>query len=349
MPAPDHFGIKDYVRALTPPAGLEAAHADGFSWAKNGLTYPESTKLTADEWNAIIGNLRGLLLFSGLDITMLDPASPLILRDVVLALIVAKATELLPGVVLANAAAVAEHVAVPAGSTAILNTHEAAGHLSAYFRTVLASADGAAARAALGVDAAIAALVNASPASLDTLSELASALGNDANFAVTMTNALAGKVPAGRTIGVGGIATGGGDMSANRVITVPKATNPDAVAGTDDTKAMTAARTKDAIVVFGLGGSGQSWQNVAASRAVNTTYQNPTGRAIYVAIDVQGGNSNNELQVSADNVTWLSLHLCTGNTERATMSAIVPKDWFYSLKRTLGAATTIHSWKELRG
>jgi hypothetical protein len=40
---------------------------------------------------------------------------------------------------------------------------------------------------------AVAALINASPAALDTLSELAAALGNDANFATTMTNALAGK------------------------------------------------------------------------------------------------------------------------------------------------------------
>ena len=41
---------------------------------------------------------------------------------------------------------------------------------------------------------AIAALVNSSPAALDTLQELAAALGNDANFAATVTNALAGKV-----------------------------------------------------------------------------------------------------------------------------------------------------------
>lgn len=39
----------------------------------------------------------------------------------------------------------------------------------------------------------IAALVNASPAALDTLRELADALGDDANFAATMTTALAGK------------------------------------------------------------------------------------------------------------------------------------------------------------
>lgn len=41
---------------------------------------------------------------------------------------------------------------------------------------------------------AIAALVNSAPGTLDTLQELAAALGNDANFAATITNALAGKV-----------------------------------------------------------------------------------------------------------------------------------------------------------
>lgn len=44
------------------------------------------------------------------------------------------------------------------------------------------------------VQAAIAALVNSSPGALDTLNELAAALGNDPNFAATMTNALAGKM-----------------------------------------------------------------------------------------------------------------------------------------------------------
>ena len=44
------------------------------------------------------------------------------------------------------------------------------------------------------VQAAIAALVASSPAALDTLKELAAALGNDPNFATTMTNALAGKM-----------------------------------------------------------------------------------------------------------------------------------------------------------
>ncbi|POG02235.1 hypothetical protein BGP82_12870 [Pseudomonas putida] len=45
------------------------------------------------------------------------------------------------------------------------------------------------------VQAAIAALVASSPAALDTLNELAAALGNDPNFATTITNALALKAP----------------------------------------------------------------------------------------------------------------------------------------------------------
>jgi hypothetical protein len=45
------------------------------------------------------------------------------------------------------------------------------------------------------VAAAIAALVASSPAALDTLNELAAALGSDPNFAATMTAALAGKAP----------------------------------------------------------------------------------------------------------------------------------------------------------
>lgn len=41
----------------------------------------------------------------------------------------------------------------------------------------------------------LAALVDSSPEALDTLNELAAALGNDPNFATTITNALAGKQP----------------------------------------------------------------------------------------------------------------------------------------------------------
>ncbi|WP_231370303.1 phage tail protein [Escherichia coli] len=58
------------------------------------------------------------------------------------------------------------------------------------------------------VMAAIAALVDSSPDALNTLNELAAVLGNDPNFATTMTNALAGKQPKDATLtALAGLAT----------------------------------------------------------------------------------------------------------------------------------------------
>ncbi|WP_407227407.1 tail fiber protein [Escherichia coli] len=61
------------------------------------------------------------------------------------------------------------------------------------------------------VMAAIAALVDSSPDALNTLNELAAALGNDPNFATTMTNALAGKQPKDATLtALAGLTTAAG-------------------------------------------------------------------------------------------------------------------------------------------
>lgn len=105
-------------------------------------------------------------------------------------------------------------------------------------------------------DAAVAALVNSAPGVLDTLDELAAALGDDANFATTVTNALAAKVPATRSVSASGLATGGGALSADRTIDVPVASQAEAEAGSNNSKGMTPLRTAQAIAA--LGGSGSS-------------------------------------------------------------------------------------------
>jgi len=61
------------------------------------------------------------------------------------------------------------------------------------------------------VDTQVANLVNSSPDALDTLNELAEALANDPNFAVTMTNALAGKIDKSAFTAVGDILIGTGE------------------------------------------------------------------------------------------------------------------------------------------
>jgi hypothetical protein len=50
------------------------------------------------------------------------------------------------------------------------------------------------------VQAAVAALINSAPGALDTLKELADAIGDDANFAATVSTALAGKQPLEATL-----------------------------------------------------------------------------------------------------------------------------------------------------
>ena len=57
--------------------------------------------------------------------------------------------------------------------------------------------NGAGYQTAAQVSTAVAAVVDSAPGTLDTLNELAAALGDDANFATTMTNALANKQAAG--------------------------------------------------------------------------------------------------------------------------------------------------------
>ncbi|MCR3717754.1 prophage tail fiber N-terminal domain-containing protein, partial [Citrobacter freundii] len=63
------------------------------------------------------------------------------------------------------------------------------------------------------VQAAVAALVGSSPEALDTLAELAQALGNDPNFATTMLNALAGKQPLNEILtSLSGLSTSGSKL-----------------------------------------------------------------------------------------------------------------------------------------
>jgi phage-related tail fiber protein len=93
------------------------------------------------------------------------------------------------------------------------------------------------------VRAALAALVDSSPAALDTLYELAAAIGNDPNFATTVTNALAAKAPLAspkftgtpETSGTMHIAKGGGGLELGRTDGTSQATYIDFHSGAEAT------------------------------------------------------------------------------------------------------------------
>lgn len=106
------------------------------------------------------------------------------------------------------------------------------------------------------VQAAIAALVASSPAALDTLNELAAALGNDANFAATVTNALALKAPLASPAFTG-------------APTTPKPAQFDA-----STKLVTASFVKEAGLLF------NTWVTYSATGVISIA---DAGRAIQLA------------------------------------------------------------------
>ncbi len=102
---------------------------------------------------------------------------------------------------------------------------------------------------------------------LDTLNELAAALGNDPNFATTMTNALAGKQPLDATLtALAGLATG-----ANKL---PYFTGKDTVAQTDLTSVgrdiLAKTSTLAVIQYLGLRELGTSGEKIPLLSTANT-------------------------------------------------------------------------------
>ena len=82
------------------------------------------------------------------------------------------------------------------------------------------------------VDNAVAGVVDSAPAALDTLNELAAALGDDANFATTVSTNIGQKLGATATVTLTGDITGSASFSANAV-SIATTYNNDVVLGTD--------------------------------------------------------------------------------------------------------------------
>ena len=116
-------------------------------------------------------------------------------------------------------------------------------------------------------------------------------------------------------------------------------------AGTSTTESLVSpAKVKSAVesLVPDSLGVGQTWQDLTSSRSAATSYQNTTGKPITVAVGNTGAGSFGYLEVSTDNVNWITvgnLHPTTG----MSAMAVVPNNYYYRLTHWNGTF-----WSELR-
>lgn len=151
-----------------------------------------------------------------------------------------------------------------------------------------------------------------------------------------------------RSVSAAGLASGGGTLSADRTITVPKASQAQAEAGADDATAMTPLRTSQAIAALApSAGAGQVWQDVIALRVDDTTYQNITGRQITVAVSMDDLSGNNRMYAyaSINASAWILVQTSmSSEAARGSVCFPVPNGHYYRVN----TSAAIAAWAELR-
>ncbi|MDY8830642.1 tail fiber protein [Escherichia coli] len=212
------------------------------------------------------------------------------------------------------------------------------------------------------VRAAISALVGSSPEALDTLNELAAALGNDPNFATTMTNALAGKQPLDATLtALAGLATG-----ANKL---PYFTGTDTVSQTDLTSVGRDILAKTSVLAviqyLGLRELGTSGEKIPLLSTANTwsarqtfnggitgalTGNADTATKLKTARTINGvgfdGSKNIELTAEDLNLEQ-TVELAAGALQKNQNGADIPgKDTF---TKNIGACRAYSAWVDIGG
>jgi len=111
-------------------------------------------------------------------------------------------------------------------------------------------------------------------------------------------------------------------------------------AGTGTTASLVSPENvKSAVDSFALG-VGQTWQDVKALRVVGTSYQNTTGKPIFVSIST---GTNSRVQVSNNGSAWITLSNVGAASSESATTFVVPDDGYYRMD--IG---TVRDWVELR-
>jgi len=187
------------------------------------------------------------------------------------------------------------------------------------------------------VDTQVAGLVDSAPGTLDTLNELAAALGDDPDFATTITNSIATKLPlAGGTMS-GAIAmgtskiTGVGDPTANQDAATKNYTDTQ-----DALKLNLSGGTMSGAIAMGtnkITGAGDptNAQDVATKNYIDTLFGSTTSAA----------SSASAAATSATNAATSATNAATSETNAATSATNAANSYDAFDDRYLGAKSSV--------
>ena len=163
------------------------------------------------------------------------------------------------------------------------------------------------------VDTAVANVIDSAPGALDTLNELAAAINDDANFATTVTNALAGKLAL-----AGGTMTGDITLGANKITST-------ATPATADTL------TRKGYVDSILGSATDAATSAAAAASSATDAANSASAA---------STSASNASTSATNAATSATNASTSETNAATSASSASSSATASANSATAAATS---------
>ena len=188
----------------------------------------------------------------------------------------------------ANAAQSAAEATASADATSKANAAQSAAEATAS-ADATSKANAALSSANTYTDGAVANLIDSAPGALDTLNELAAAIGDDANYASTITNSLALKAPiesptftgtvSGVTKTMVGLANVDNTSDANKPVSTAQAAADTAVANAASSDATSKANAAQSAAISAAATDATTKANAAQSAATTAAATDATSKA----------------------------------------------------------------------
>jgi len=141
--------------------------------------------------------------------------------------------------------------------------------------------------------------------------------------------------------------TGQSTLAANAVLIGNGTSGITSVAPSTSGNVLTSNGTAWTSAENGSIGVGQTWQNLTASRVVNTDYTNSTGKPIQVGISIVSSTGTTSSQLTIDGVNVANYYASLGNLAiGGFIGGIAPNGSTYRM--TSSGPAQIQTWAELR-